>query len=217
MIDEESGVEAFKQYTTLYNDYGLPTIYDFVSRFRSGEMPMGVANYSTYNTLMVSAPEIRGLWDFTLFPGKETAGGKIDHSVHAQGLCCMMIATDNERVKQNAWEFMRWWVDAETQTRFGREIESILGSSARYTTANTLALKQLAWSADQLAVLQEQMAQTVGFREIAGGYSTTRHMTNAIRRVTNNKEDPRETLLTYAHTINEEIKVKRKEFSLPVD
>ena len=55
------------------------------------------------------------------------------------------------------------------------------------------------------------------FREIAGGYSTTRHMTNAIRRVINNKEDARETLLTYARTINEEIKVKRREFNLPVD
>ena len=129
----------------------------------------------------------------------------------------MMIATDNVNVKNNSWEFLKWWVSTETQVRFGREIESVLGSSARYTTANTEALDQLAWSADQLAVLKEQMAHTVGFREIAGGYSTTRHMTNAIRRVINNKEDARETLLTYARTINEEIKVKRREFNLPVD
>jgi ABC-type glycerol-3-phosphate transport system substrate-binding protein len=129
----------------------------------------------------------------------------------------MMIATDDENVKNNSWEFLKWWVSTETQVRFGREIESVLGSSARYTTANTEALKQLAWSGDQLKVLEEQMAKTVGFREIAGGYSTTRHMTNAIRRVINNKEDARETLLTYARTINEEIKVKRREFNLPVD
>ena len=65
-----------------------------------------------------------------------------------------------------------------------------------------------------MAVLKEQMASTVGFREIAGGYSTTRHMTNAIRRVINTKEDARETLLTYSKTINEEIKIKRQEFGL---
>ena len=221
LIDNENGVTAFKLYTSLYNDYGLPTVFDFVSRFRSGEMPIGLFPYSTYNTLVVSAPEIRNLWDFTLFPGTAVVGedGKtvIDHSVHAQGLCCMMVATDDEEVKQDAWEFMKWWTSAESQVRFGREIESILGSSARYTTANTQALRQLAWSADQLAVLEEQMAQTVGFREIAGGYSTTRHMTNAIRRVTNDKDDARETLLTYARTINEEIRVKRKEFNLSVD
>ena len=217
LIDSESGVTAFKLYTSLYNDYGLPTVYNFVSRFRSGEMPIGLANYSQFNTLAVSAPEIRSLWDFAAFPGTVQPDGSIDHSVHCSGLCCMMIATDNENIKNNAWEFLKWWVSADAQVRFGREIESVLGSSARYTTANRDALKQLAWSADQLAVLEDQMAQTVGFREIAGGYSTTRHMTNAIRRVINNKEDARETLLTYARTINEEIKVKRREFNLPID
>ena len=41
-------------------------------------------------------------------------------------------------------------------------------------------------------------------------------MTNAIRKVINEKQDPRETLLTYVHTINEEIDIKRKEFGLPL-
>ena len=217
IIDNENGVAAFKLYTSLYNDYGLPTVYDFVSRFRSGEMPIGLANYTAYNTLVVSAPEIRGLWKFIPFPGTEQADGSVDHSVHSQGVCCMMIATENKKVKQNAWEFLKWWVSAEAQVRFGREIESVLGASARYATANRQALDQLAWSSDQLAVLKEQMSHTVGFREIAGGYSTTRHMTNAIRRVINEKADARETLLTYSKTINEEIKVKRKEFGLPID
>ena len=65
--------------------------------------------------------------------------------------------------------------------------------------------------------MDEQMGWTVGFPEIAGGYSTTRHMTNAIRRVINTKEDARETLITYARTINEEIRIKRKEFGLPLE
>lgn len=217
VIDSEAGVAAFKQYTSLYNDYGLPTVFDFVSRFRSGEMPMGIASYATYNTLMVSAPEIRGLWDFTLIPGTRQEDGSIDRTAQTDGLCCMMIATDDEHVKQNAWEFIKWWVSDEAQVRFGREMESVLGASARYQTANRDALRQLAWSNSQLKILEEQMSHTRGFPEIAGGYSTTRHITNAIRRVINTKEDPRETLLNYARTINEEIRIKRREFNLPVD
>ena len=216
-IDSESGVAAFELYTSLYNDYGLPTVFDFKSRFRSGEMPLGVASYSVYNTLVVSAPEIRGLWDFTLFPGTVRPDGSLDRSVHSQGLCCMMINTDDQAVKDNAWTFMKWWVSTDVQVRFGRELESVLGSSARYATANREALEQLAWSAPQLDVLRTQMASAVGFREIAGGYSTTRHMTNAVRRVINDKDDARETILTYARTVNEEIAVKREEFGLPVD
>ncbi len=129
----------------------------------------------------------------------------------------MMIATDDETVKNDSWEFMKWWVSKDAQVRFGREMESILGASARYATANTEAIRELAWSSEQLEKLQAEQTWAVGFREIAGGYSTTRHMTNAVRRVINMKEDPRETLLTYARTINEEIKIKRQEFNLPVD
>ena len=219
LIDSEAGVAGFKLYTSLYNDYGLPVVFDFNSRFRSGQMPMGISAYSTFNTLMVSAPEIRGLWEFTLFPGTKQEDGTIDHTVQNSpaSLCCMMIATDDEKTKQNAWEFMKWWVSADAQVRFGREMESILGSSARYLTANQDAMKQLAWSGKQLKTLKDQMAQTRGFPEIAGGYSTTRHITNAVRKVINTKEDQRETLLNYARTINEEIRIKRQEFNLPVD
>ena len=217
LIDSEAGVAAFKQYTSLYNDYGLPVVFDFVSRFRSGLMPLGVSTYATYNTLMVSAPEIRGLWDFTLFPGTKKDDGTIDRTVHTDGLCCVMTTCDNEQTRQNAWKFMKWWVSTDAQVRFGREMESILGASARYQTANQEAIRQLAWSDKQLSVLLEQMTHTKGFPEIAGGYSTTRHITNAIRKVINTKEDPRETLMNYARTINEEIRIKRREFDLSLD
>ena len=166
---------------------------------------------------MVSAPDIRGLCDFTLFPGTVQENGEIDRSVHSGGTCCLMVKTDNEKVKRNGWEFMKWWVSAESQVRFGREMESVLGASARYQTANRDALRELSWSNAQRKILEEQMSHTVGFREIAGGYSTTRHITNAIRRVITEKTDAREALLNYARTINEEIRIKRREFNLPVD
>jgi hypothetical protein len=42
-------------------------------------------------------------------------------------------------------------------------------------------------------------------------------MINAYRKVTNNDEDPRETLLDYTRTINDEIKYKRIELGLDVE
>ncbi len=220
-VAEEAGVKAFETYTSLYNDYGLPVVFDFLSRFRSGEMVMGIFDYTIYNTLMVSAPEIRGLWDIAVLPGTKRVDedGKtwIDHSGHSQGTCCMMIARDNETTKRHGWEFMKWWVSTNTQVRFGREMESLLGSSARYATANIAAVEQLPWSENQLVVIREQMKWAVGFREVAGGYYTNRHLTNAIRRLINEHTDPRETILEYARTINEEITKKRREFGLPTD
>ena len=221
IVDEEAGVRAFDDYTRYFNDYGIPTIYDFVSRFRSGEMPIGVMAYSTYNTLMVSAPEIRGLWDFTLIPGTERVDEQgnvyIDRSDMITGSATMMIKTEDEQLRQNSWEFMKWWADTDTQVRFGREIEALLGSSARYATANKDAFSNLSWSADDIDVLTEQWSWTVGIREVPGGYYTGRHITNAIRKVINDKDDARETIIDYSITIDEEITKKRIEFGLPVE
>ncbi len=220
-VNTEAGVKAFDDYVRYFNDYGIPTIYDFVSRFRSGEMPIGIAPYSTYNTLMVSAPEIRGLWDFTLIPGTEVKdeNGKtyIDRSDFITGSATMMIATDDEDLKQASWEFMKWWAQADTQVRFGREIEALLGSSARYATANRDAFANLSWSTEDIAVLNEQWDSTVGIREVPGGYFTGRHISNAIRKVINEHVDSRETIIDYSILIDEEIKKKRKEFGMPVD
>ncbi len=231
LIDSEAGIQAFKMYTSLFNDYGLPRAYDFVSRFRSGEMPLGIVDYNTYNTLVVSAPEIRGLWDFTLIPGTpvldeegnftydEDGNMVIDRTVHSWGNCCMMIKQDeeDEQIKKNAWEFMKWWVSCDTQVRFGRELEAVMGSSARHPTANKEAFLQLSWSAEQLDVLEVQRSYTRGLEEIAGGYYTGRHITNAVRKVLNEHQEPRETLLDYTRTINEEIVKKRAEYGLPND
>ncbi len=220
-VNDEAGVEAFDEYTRYFTDYGIPTVYDFISRFRSGEMPIGISPYSTYNTLVVSAPEIRGLWDFTLIPGTErvdeSGNTYIDRSDFITGSATMMIATEDESLKQKSWEFMKWWAQSDTQVRFGREIEALLGSSARYATANKEAFVQLAWSADDIKVLSEQWDQTVGIEEIPGGYYTGRHITNAIRKVINEQEDPRETIIDYVITINDEITKKRKEFGLPTE
>lgn len=221
VVDDEAGVQAFKDYVRYFNDYGLPTLYDFVSRFRSGEMPIGIAAYSTYNTLMVSAPEIRGLWDFTLIPGTEYTAEDgstyIDRSDFITGNATMMIATEDEDLREKSWMFMKWWAQPDTQVRFGREIEALLGSSARYATANRDAFVQLSWSNDDIEVLDAQWEETVGIREVPGGYFTGRHITNAIRKVINEKTDSRETIIDYAVTINDEIKKKRIEFGLPID
>lgn len=216
MIDEESGVKAFETFTHMFNQYSVPTIYDFVNRFRSGEMPLGIQDYSVFNTLVVFAPEIKGLWDFTLIPGTLKEDGTIDRSCHSSGSCSMLLKQENETIKQNAWKFLKWWASAETQVRFGQEMESVMGASARYATANKEAFKQLSWSSTQMEVLEEQWSYTVGLREVAGGYYTGRHITNAIRKVLNKKEDPREVLLDYARTINEEIVKKRIEFGLDI-
>ena len=95
-------------------------------------------------------------------------------------------------------------------------MEALLGASARYATANKEALKQLSWNSRQIKILTESMEDTVGVPEVPGSYYTPRHIVNATRRVINEKDDARETLIDYTRKINEELTRKRQEFNLPV-
>lgn len=193
---------------------------------------LGIANYGTYNTLVVSAPEIRGLWDFTYLPGtlKQDENGNeyIDRATMTDSWSCMMInkakpsERDNPPAKEverrnDSWKFMKWWVSTETQVRFGREMEALLGTSSRYQTANIEALKQLPWKSSQIKVLLKSIEDSHGIPEVPGSYYTNRHMVNALRKVINEKDDPREVIIDYSRKINDELIRKRQEFKLPVE
>ena len=97
---------------------------------------------------------------------------------------------------------------------YGKEMESILGSSARHPTANLEAFEQIPWSGAFYQVLSQQMKWGKGIPQVPGAYFVGRHLDNAFRKVVISKEDARETLFDYVYTINQEISGKRKEFGL---
>lgn len=212
-LNTEEAVDAFKQWSGNYVNYKMPVTFDFANRFRTGEMPLAIGDYTNYNYLSVFAPEIRGLWGFTVVPGFETDEG-MDRSVSAWETAAIIMETSEQ--KENAWEFLKWWMSTETQSDYGNEIESVLGVSGRVATANLEALENLPWSSKDYRQLLRQMQEVKAIPEIPGSYYTERNIKNAFYTVYNNNEDPRETLQDIVKTINSEIDAKRKEFGLPL-
>ncbi len=211
-FDDQTAMNVFKQWTDFYTSYKFPVQFDFANRFRIGEMPIGIADYTMYNLLSVFAPEIRGLWGFTVVPGTVHEDGSISRDVAGEGSGVMMMKS-TER-SEEAWSFMKWWTSKETQIRFGREMEGLMGPAARYPTANIEALKELPWPVQDYMNLERQWEWVNGIPEVPGGYFTGRHLNNAFRTVINEGENPRETLYDYTLKINQEIEVKRDEFNL---
>lgn len=215
-FDSVEAQEAFEFWCSFYTDYSFPMAASFLNRFRSGETPIGIVGYDMYNTLAVSAPEIRGKWSFALMPGTqeidENGNVYIDHQGAASGMSMMMMGTTKKPYE--AWTFMDWFTHADTQVTYAREIEAILGAAARHNTANVAAFTRLAWSESEKEILMEQWNETVGVPEVAGGYYTGRNLENAFREVVNNKLNPRQILSDYILTINSEIDRKREEFGL---
>ena len=217
-LDSDEAINAFKMFTEFYTDYKLDRETSVEQRFRTGEAPIIIADYTTYNNLMVSAPDIKGMWGFASVPGMEKEDGTIDHTVASTGLACMIMNTAKD--KEAAWEFLKWWVSSDIQSAYGREMEGLMGAAARYPTANIKAFESLPWPIEDYKALSQQFEQVRGIPQVPGGYFSWRNVNNAFYRVAvaevKNRLAPREAITEYIRYINDEITYKRTEFGLQV-
>ena len=215
-LDSEEAINAFKEYCEYYTDYKLDKLTSVEERFRTGEAPIIIADYTVYNNLQVSAPELRGLWGFAPVPGVEQEDGTIHNTITSGGQACIMMESTKD--KEASWEFLKWWTSEETQTMFAKELEGLMGAAARYPTANMKAFASLPWPVSDYEALMEQFKQVSGTPQVPGGYFTYRNIENAFYKVTTETDTmtPREGLMDYVVYINAEIDYKRKEFHMPL-
>jgi ABC-type glycerol-3-phosphate transport system substrate-binding protein len=215
-LDSDVAVNVFKDYCEFYTDYKLDKETSVEERFRTGECPIIIADYTIYNNLVVSAPDIAGLWDFVPVPGTVKEDGTIDRSTGCTGLASIIMA--NTKYPQECWEFLKWWTSADVQTQYGREMESLMGSAARVPTANLEAFENMPWPVDDFRALEEAFAWVKGIPQVPGGYYSWRNVNNAFYTVTTETDtaSPREELMDKVIYINAEIDYKRQELNLPV-
>jgi ABC-type glycerol-3-phosphate transport system substrate-binding protein len=215
-LDSDVAVNVFKEYCEFYTDYKLDKETSVEERFRTGECPIIIADYTTYNNLVVSAPDIAGLWDFAPVPGTVQEDGSIDRSTGCTGLASIIMA-DTEYPNE-CWEFLKWWTSADVQTQYGREMESLMGSAARVPTANLEAFANMPWPVDDYEALLEAFEYVKGIPQVPGGYYSWRNVNNAFYTVTTETDtaSPREELMDKVIYINAEIDYKRQELGLPV-
>lgn len=211
-LDTQVAYEAFKLAVEIYRDYGAPWEYDFLNRFRTGEIPMAIAPYTMYNNLVVGAPEISGMWDMTEIPGVLTGDGTLVNT-QVMGSTAALISAKTKQ-PDACWEFLKWWVSSETQAQFGNSIEAILGAGGRYTPANREALRSISWNVPQLKKLESQRAKNTVLPQLPGSYFTKRAIYNAFVSSVIDSKIPREELLLWNEEIDLELARKRREFGL---
>ncbi len=212
-LSEEVAMDTFKELTDFYTSYKLPVTVDFANRFRTGEVPLGIAEYTQYNTFQLLAPEIKGLWSFAPIPGVIGEDGTVDNTVTCTTVQSIMLNRAVERgVTQEAWTFLKWWMSTETQLEYANAIEASLGTSARYATANREVLKRLPWASNDMDKILEQFAHTRGIPPVPGHYMTTRMIEYTFNDVVTGGRNPRETLYLNIKDIDQELAKKRQEF-----
>lgn len=213
-LDSNLALDSFEQMCNLFKMYSFPYKYDFANRFRTGEMPIGIASYNgTYNQLIVFATELRGKWQFLPLPGFEREDGTINNvSVSSVNAIVMISSCDK---KEDAWEFMKWHVGAQCQIDYSNEMVAIMGDSAKYATANVQALESMPWTREEFENLNAQFTNLASIPNYPGAYIIGRYTKFAFLAVYNDNADAVTELLSYITTINKEITRKRSEFGLP--
>lgn len=209
-LETTTAYNAFKMWCDLYTQYGLPLYKDDYNRFRTGELPLVIADYLFYNQLYATAPEIRNMWSMVEIPGIEDQNGNINNTSNALGTACVLLS--NAKNQENAWKFIKWWVSGKTQGTYATRVESTLGVIARAAPASYTAMKKIAWSNSEASVLFSQWEKTRETEEIPGSYYTTRNISNAFNEVYYDESNPRQTLIKWNEEINSELIRKRNEF-----
>ena len=194
---------VFEKWTNYYSKMSIPVTVDFYNRFRVGTAPLGITNYTLYNTLMVAAPEIKGLWAFTSVPGTRQPDGTISHASAGGGTACTLLKASKNPEK--AWEFLKWWTSAETQLSYSNNIEAILGPTGRENLANVEAVKGLAWEGGALDSLLTAWEEVEEIPEYPGSYYVARSVYQAFWNVVNANKNTKDMLMKFGKEADDEI------------
>lgn len=203
--------DAFDELCNMVKKYGFNTSANFFNRFRSGEMPIGVVDMTTYMQVLTAAPELSGRWDIALIPGYKKEDGNVDRTfMTAADTSIMLVKNSNNRTEE-AWQFVKWWMSQDTQSTFGSLIEAKMGSAARWNSANVNAFFNMSWDKEHAGIIKQAYESIDCIPIVLGGYYTNRFINNAYNRTAISKiSDAREALEEASEEINAELARKRK-------
>lgn len=216
-LNSDAGMAAFQQWCEYYTQYGFELVYDFYTRFRNGDMPIGIADLAMYNTLVAGAPELRDKWGIAPIPGTVQEDGSIDRSTGSIGSATVMFntkANEDPAHREACWKFIEWWMRTQTQDTYNEQVENVMGPAGRNATANLESFSHLPWSDEEMQALDEQRAYVKDLREVPGSYFVSRCIDNAFRAVLYDGDNAREVFEQEVESINREIARKREELGL---
>lgn len=212
-VNNAEGLEAMKFMTNLFTIYGMPTeVADFYQSFRSGTIPIGVSNFSTYLKLESAAAELAGKWEIALMPGVENEDGVVERWATGSGTTGVVF--EKSQKKDEAWEFMQWWFSSEVQTEFGTQLQLLYGDTYMWNTANMVAFAEMPLDEGDKEIIMEQWEWLHEFVKTPASYMVEREISNVWNAIVFQGENARSALDDAAITMNQEIKRKMESLGL---
>jgi len=210
-INSEETLKGLELMTDLYSIYGVPEyVANFYNEFRYGRIPIGVADFGTYLLLTNAADEIYGLWDIAPSPGVYKDGEIMRYQVASDR--AGVIFKDSTK-KEEAWEFLKWWLSKDTQVKFSNTLVSRYGPDYLWNTANISAFKEITFIPEShKSVILEQWKWIKEVQRHPASYMTEREISNVWNRVILQGENLRVAVDKSIKIINREMERKLIEF-----
>lgn len=212
-INSEPSVNGLTALTELFTLYDLPVdVPNFYQHFRNGDLPIGIADFNSYNLILNAAPEIANSWDIALIPGiVDEATGEINRYMSGGAESTVMFASNDER-EQQAWQFMEWWSESAVQAEFGQMLQIMYGDEYIWPTANLEAFENLPFPTAHKDVIMEQAKNILEAPRLLGSYMMERELSNSFNDIVVNGETLRARIDETVKTVERETQRKLEEF-----
>lgn len=213
LVDSEATVEGFTELTELFTLYDLPVdVPNFYQHFRNGDLPIGIADFNSYNLILNAAPEIANSWSIALVPGiEDEETGEVKRYMSGGAESTVMFSSDDER-EQKAWQFMEWWSRADIQAEFGQRLQILYGDEYIWPTANLEAFERLPYPTSDKDIILTQAQYILETPRLLGSYMMERELSNAFNDVVVNGDTVRSRIDEVAKTVLRETERKLEEF-----
>ena len=210
-LEEEETINAMKFITELYTVYNLPQqVSSFFESFRSGLTPIGISSIDLYLQLQYAAPEISGQWGVTVLPGIKNENDVTERWSASYGKCSVIFS--NSKHKNEAWEFIKWWNDTNTQIEYTKNIKTTLGERYLVVPANLKALKESVWDDEIKDTIISQAKWSMVPAVTPGSYIVEREISQIWNKVVIDKMPLRQAISESVPKINRELVRKLDEF-----
>lgn len=209
-IDQPDSVKGIQALGDLFIAYSLQKeVISFFNSFRYGSLPVGIVDLNDYNLIKNGAPELDGRWALASYPGTKQEDGSISRWYIANGTAGV-IFKESERIEE-AWEFLKWWTDYETQVNYTYTLRSTYGKTFVWLPSNVEAVKDAPLDQADKQIILESVTWLRDVPRTPGQYLLERNLSDIWNTMVNDGTSAQVAIDEKVIGINREIKRKMKE------
>lgn len=206
--DAVKGITFLNQ---LFTNYALPEqVQSFYNSFRYATLPIGIADFATYQLIKNAAPELTGMWEIAPYPSITTAEHGTNRHYIANGTSSMIMQDTDQ--PEESWEFLKWWMSTETQSQFSFTLQSTYGPTYAWISGNINAFIESPFPEKHREVILEQIKWLIDVPRTPGQYMLERSLSDVWNTSVFNGTPTGIAIDRYSILINREMRKKMIEF-----